>query len=101
MQVQKGIAVIIGEETNDFYKMKTTCVAEIFIKNDGNYNETIAKINDRKFELFDISSLELIETQHSYDEFFKIYPGFSLTAFYDSLSIPNYTVSYEEPLVVI
>lgn len=101
MQVKKGIVILIGEETNELYKMKTTCEVELFEKIDGNYNEIIAKINDRKFELFDITSEALVDEQHSCDEWYKTYPNMSLDEFYEFLSIPNYSITYKEDITTI
>ena len=101
MQVKKGIVIVVGEELNSSYRMKTTCEVELFEKTDGNYNEVIAKINDRKFELFDVVSGELVDEQHSYDEWFKTYPNMSLDDFYKFLNIPNYSVTYKEDITVI
>lgn len=101
MQVKKGIVILSGEETNNLYRMKTTCEVEVFEKTDGNYNEVVAMIYDRKFELIDINSDVVVDEHHEADSWYKVYPNMSLDDFYNFLNIPNFIVSYKESITVI
>lgn len=102
MEVKKGTVKLVGESVNSAYRIVQTYEAEVFEKTDGNYKEVIARKIDSAVTLYDVTTNEMVDDTHTYnDATFTVFPGKSLTDFYDAQGIPDYSVTYTAELTVI
>lgn len=102
MIVKKARILLKNETTIGNYIRILGCEATIYEKTDGNYVEIISKIHDKYEQAKDVYTNELIYDEHSIlNEEFKINPNTTLTEFYQSIGIDDYTLTFIEPLTTI